>query len=771
MTSERYSLKTFGFTYLRALKKYLGIAFLICAAGILHMNRIFSVILQSRGASPEVMQAEKNARLFIFFDNSLNSGLTIIFFGLTWTVLAALLALFAYGFMLAPHSSNIRYSLGISRNSLFTARYLAVATVGFAGIFTSLLIVSAANAAFYGSSKELWITFAFLLFAHFTSFMFTFALTAIAVVLSGHLFEAIIYSAVLNYSPSLINISLSTLLTTMTKGSPIRYMPLYSDYCTYLDVHGNILAKTNEGLFNYSSLLLAGLDENVCFDFYRGDIFNMPDFGKIFVVFCVTALLAALACFFHSRRKVEIAGVMGSANLLEGWSVVTVGTALAATTGSIYYDLEPKFVKLITVISGIIIMAVGYTVVDLMFRRSFKEYKKNIWHLPLEICVFFMIIFATGVIMNHAYSRIPAAEKIASISVSLPSNLNSARYNNISYTAEDEKIAIIGILSDSSEEKTVYEVFETADEINLIRSVNDSLNKSDKPGSLNIYIEYKLKNGKSVRRIFDKARLENLQALYPLIQSENFHRKELIHFSRKSEEFYCPVFVSPNGSSTVIPAELYNDEFMQADLKKAIWSDIRDGNMPFFADGGRKLLGYIAYSDYDQADYDDYDDSDENEVNENGFTKLKRDSTINIGSFCDYSLIPVYEGMESTLSFLKKNGLDSYFKDKYDIVKISRCTYEEGEQYFSNNATGLLSASIYPKNYEFELTDAETDAVKLLKPDLPDNAEVFTGEKDIAELSEKIRLNCLADDDGYCVKAEYENGDYILAYIPGSAAG
>ena len=86
MTSERYSLKTFGFTYLRALKKYLSIAFLICAAGILYMNRIFSVFLQSRGASPEVMQAEKNARLFIFFDNSLNSGLTNIFFGLTWTV-------------------------------------------------------------------------------------------------------------------------------------------------------------------------------------------------------------------------------------------------------------------------------------------------------------------------------------------------------------------------------------------------------------------------------------------------------------------------------------------------------------------------------------------------------------------------------------------------------------------------------------------------------------------------------------------------------------
>ena len=146
--------------------------------------------------------------------------------------------------------------------------------------------------------------------------------------------------------------------------------------------------------------------------------------------------------------------------------------------------------------------------------------------------------------------------------------------------------------------------------------------------------------GKSVRRIFDKARLENVQALYPLIQSENFHRKELIHFNRKSEEFYCPVFVSPNGSSTVIPAELYNDEFMQADLKKAIWSDIRDGNMPFFADGGRKLLGYIAYSEYDQAEYDDYDEDDE--ADEYGFAKLKRDSTVNICYFSDYSLIPVY---------------------------------------------------------------------------------------------------------------------------------
>ncbi len=763
MTSENYSLNPFRFVFRRSFKKYVSFSVLMTLSGLIYMGEIFAVI-SSYHRSVELgnpMNYLKAEMLYTFVSDNAEIGSLIC--GVTWVVLGMLLGLFAFGFMLFRQTANIQYSLGISRTSQFAARYLAVAAVGLIGVFTPFMIITAANAAFFGFSKELLITGIYLFLTHYTAFMISFTFTAFAVVMSGNILEAVIYSAVMICSPFMVSRSVNAFISIMTRGAPVHNLPLGYLIANFSDTQGNLLLTSDSRLFNITGAVLPSLDSGVYFEMFRSEKYNMPPFGKAFVILFALILFLILTVYLNSRRKAEKSGIMGSASFMEGWSVVVIGSFLTSFVGSSFVtsQFSADAAKAVTVIAGLIIMSVGYTAADLIFTRSFKAYCRRIWHLPLEIGVFLVFVFITAGIMNFAYSRVPSAEKIESVSVSLPTQFAGFRSNPASASTKSGYLAINGMISDVSEDRVVFDGFSGEEEISLVTQVNNSLNTVKSRGSYQIYIEYKLKNGKTVKRFYTDANTDEMEQLLALLDTENFRKKTVEEiFTAKSVTASGITLVSPNASNTTLPASLNNSSRKKSELYKALKADILSGALSLRFDSSDDILGYIAFSPIDVSD-DIYGGDESADVT------AENDEEERVLVFSDYILIPVYAGMESTAEFLAGNNLLDYLKNKREFTEISFCSYDDDDYIHSASETGQLTAEIFSDRYEF--TEYYADGTEIsLSGELPESA-VRVKEKDkLKEMSDKIRLTGFAPDAGCYVKAQYDDGYYLLAFIPES---
>ena len=782
MTSEKSSLNPFGFTYREMIKRFIAVPVPLTAAALFIFGEIIPRFFSYRSAlargDTAFAESIRGTVKFVFISGS-EASLFAYAYTIIIIVIALVLALYSFGFMMLRPAANVQYSLGISRNKQFDARYLAVTTIIGMSVVIPLLIIAFFNAAFYGNSKELWTTFAFLCLSHFTVFLWAYTVYVFAMVQVGSIIESVVMGSVCVIAPGLLSSAFYSLIAVFAYGSPLLNSAIFDTNINFFDTSGELIAGPHEKLFGFSDYLFPVSSAGNSFYMIKGEEYTFPPFVKFLVFLAVTLLIACAAKYLHSRRKTEKAGFMGTSPVLEGFCVVTVGSFLAGVIGQGINssELSRGAVKIITILAGVIIMAVGYTLVDLFLTRSAKAFRKRLWNLPLEICVFLAMVFVAGVIINGAYSKIPQAENIKTATVSLPSSIQEFRYTLDTVSATG-CLPIDSITAEQSSDRAVFE-FNSPEEIEEILELNNLVKEPGK-GERGIYavrFEYTLKNGKKVERIYRDAGQSIIEKMTALMRTDSYRNgtAKLLRTRLAGITEDSPLLISPNLSSMTIPMDLYNDESKTQELFRNVEKDILNGGIQLDFKTNDEILGYIALCDFTPVDDDprftvSYGEENDDAVNDYDIKITENFDYLeyygNNIPFSNLCALPVTASAKKTVAFLENSGLMKYFGNKEEFTKITYCRYEDADKTpLGDTSTGLISAQFSDKYYQFSVYWAD-GTEETAGTEMPSYSTVVTDKTQVAELEKKIRAVAYAGDNGYYAKAEFADGDYVLAYIP-----
>ncbi len=771
MISRKSSPDSFGITLRKGFMSLLPVCIIPALALILFgSGGVFGRISEYRQLVARGMMsraAELKAEVIYDFFPDGDGEIIVMGFCLLFMAAAIFAAFLLFGFMLKKNTSNVYYSLGISRSRLFVSRYLAGVLWIALSACLPFLILAVANLLFYGNSPEMWKTFLYIFISVFALMLFCFTVTAFVISQLGSYIEAVIISAVCIVSPGLLNRGISALLSVTAKGSPYNYGNWLGSYVSFLNYRHELIYQPAGTIWDTFSLYFPLNTASGSFMMAKGDEFVPFNYGKYIIFIIVSLVIALIAALLHNHRKNEKAGFMGTCPVLEGWCVVAVGTFLASLVASVFgnSELGDGTVKALTAAAGIVIMAVGYTVVDLFFVRSFKAYRKRLWHLAVSICAFLIIIFATGVVMNSVYSKVPDAAEIESVSVSLPDAFSSDE----GYSSYESgiQLEIDRTLRVRSYDRMVVEGFESREDIERIRELNTLLSqqKKEDKGSYSFLFIYKLKNGRTVKRLYtDGGEAAFVKAL-EAVKTDVYRQSAAKSFEYLNYIDGGYLFVSPNMSSAVVPAKLYNDFDLKAELMGCLEKDVLAGTLDPALAPGAEVLGYICVPHYQvptAAQPDEY--------NENGPATLSADySPAELDGaleLVNYNIFPVTPGMENTLAFIKSNGLDGYFRNRAETEEITVCTcVPDSDDIAISDDTGKIAAKMFPEDYVMEFY-TEYGEVTVAQFKLPDNAQMVTDKAEIEKLEKAVRLT------GYgCYGNKYarlllSDGTVVFAYLP-----
>lgn len=783
MTSRKSSLDPFAFTYREMLRHRIYSAIPMTLLALFLFGEVIPKYFSYRAAltAGNVSLAGSIRKNVLFSFLTAGDGSVIVLaYSFVLLGIGLILALSLFGFMMLRPSANIQYSLGISRNKQFSARYLAGATVIAASVITPFFIITVANMLFYGNSKELWISFAYLCISYITVFLYSFTVFVFVMVLLGSIIESILIGAVCIFAPAMISNAVYALLSVMVYGSPRINSSPFTYGLSFITPGGETVMSSGDKALRFTDFLFPALTGADSLNVLKATDYVFPPISAFAVALALVLLLACAAKYLHSRRKAEKAGFLGTCPALITFCTVVVGSFIASLIGQAFNssDFSRGAVKAITVIAGAVIMAIGYTAVELIFTRSFREYRKRIWHLPLAICVFLAFVFVTGVVINGSYAKLPPAQDITSASISLPDSLSEYRFSNDT-VSESGYLPIDFLLAEQTHDRIVFDTASPEDFKDILEINRLALNPGgDERGYYTVRFEYTLKSGKKVERIYRDAGSAVLEKSVDLLSREFYRKGTLEQLEGLKNQIYGPIMISPNLSSAVIPEGIFNDESKRAELFDCIEKDILSGGIPLDFKGG-DLLGYIGYDLNNPADGIRTDNKTGYYVtSEGGDGGDEETQTVLHGDldynryyegnvrFCELHVFPVFAGAKSTVAFLESNGLMKYLENKENFVKITYCRYKDGDKTPPNDtSTGILSARWVGRDYSFDVYYAD-GTIETANTEMPPYAQMVTDKAEIIKLQKKLRALAYADDNGCFVKAEFANGNYVLAYMP-----
>ena len=830
MTSKKYSLKLFRFTFLKSLREnwvFIPVGMLFVFIGF---GEVFSLITVSvNPLRAEALRSTFNYCFAQFYDSIPPGTIMSIPFIFVSVVLAT--RLFIY--VMNKAAVNVHFSLGLDRGKLFASKFLAGITIITLSTVIPWIFIVIVNLAFFGFYGKTIIAALYIVLKLLGASYYVFAVVALVMQIVGSMLETYVYSAVAVLSPYMVDFTVSQFISTFIYGSP--YTERLQSYDREIVKFGGGLIDTDYRLISFSKYLIPGSSDNdlICIANERKEylfdpaLMGMKLFWRPLVFLAVIAAISLAAFVCAKHRKAEKTGFMGTSPLMQGFCVIVVGSFLAALFNHIVCDLDMPYGKmvLISLMGGVVIMTVGYTVVELILLRSFKRYKKRIKYLIAEIAVFLLVCLIMLSAVPVGGVSTPAADDIKSADIvingqELYSNNLYYSYNYGSFVRTDDTIRLDAQLMTKSA-NILFEGFTDKADIGKILSANEKLaslknasvsqvyggenERADKIMA-NVMIKYHLRNGKTAVRNYKYATLEILEEILELTKSENV-KKQVSDYalslteniSMLSEFSYNIALVSPDYSRAVAPGA-FMDKQLRDGLVKAVSADILAGTLPLAGSSESEFIGYIFISEMPLADIpvNEYDEQTGNAIVRESLGDIEI-ITAETDIFDNNVLVyPVYADMENTMNFINTNNLGRFFKSDDKAVKIVYCKYTEPSEFTRyDNDTFMLSGSSYSdRHFQYLWANDFEDVMSYLSIDneygyiedgvtkpyeeidekdrveiediMPDYAVTVTDEAQLAKLHSAFRPRYSACCDGYYAVMQLESGRIILGYIPAS---
>jgi len=768
MTSQKSSLSTFSFTFWAALKGNFVLPLInLIALTIIIPVTSFMTIKGYTGNSYDprtgalLASSEKITDLYkyLIFDQSgqISSN---VFLHLSVIAFSILLGVLMFRFIASKKTVNVFYSLGITRKNLFVSKYLAGILMLSVSIILPFLASLAVNISTFGSSRELWSAIVYHILGYCALSFTTFSLTAAVFSCVGTIIEGITFSGIIMLGPTMLFYGIQFLMSKLTFGSP---------YGHFLDSNNQVtnalatsLSSFNPILFLFKNVSQIGMLSRASKDVKF--VWNAPNYSGIIIWFLAAAALFGLAMVLFQKRKAEICGFLGVNKWLNFGITFLVGffpmTIAVSNSSSV----------LTGILIGTAIYIFLYLIIDFALIRNFKEWAKAFYKLPIHLGVSLLIIlvFATG--LFGFSSRIPSVESIESAEIAPVTYTGIISPNSQNIYGEGDFLFSVNIgnpisgFKSTSDLKTItslHKLIIDAGKLNL-SAVGTDLPVEKQVTSTAIRIIYHLKNGKTVSRFYDSAKMTTITAMLAIDETDRY--KELIVqnltepiTSNDSDETAAnkSVFQAESAIISIIPNKMNVSHKLnlsagqQVELLKALAKDLTAQTIQekFFPE--TPALGSIQFSTSSNAQ-DVYGKVPQASGGGVQFLGLAGNGATNI---------VITKDMVNTLKFLQANGFIKLF-DNSPSSEFVALQVIDASKIFGTNIYYLGSeTSLHFMGGWSKTIDTPTGSFV--------GSYKVTDKAIVKEIAANAHISYFNSMKGYFVRFEMKNsGGYTTMYVP-----
>ena len=737
----------------------------------------------------------RDAIYYFFLPEQSDGIVRIMSAGLVLT--CALAGIYLFRFIASKKSVNVYYSLGISRQSLFLQTAAAGAVVLTAGIGLGVGLPVLMNCISFGATAQMW-QMALYLFASFSVMGITaFGAAAAIFSLVGTVAEGTAFSLAVLASPAALFLLCEQMMNRFVFGSPyaVGFFPA-GEYRTYAKPRlSNLLCRFDPMGFN-----LITFTEKSELRWFPEDgplQWSAPSFSPVFLWAGIALAVLALGTLLFARRRAELSGFPGVSRVGTTLTAALIGLCAFGFCATLSASEERPA---LCIAIGFAAYALNCAGVEIFAHRGVKPFLRRIYKLPLHLgfAALVLVIFKGG-LLGYA-SRAPQTQDIESVSISdvmsSPISNQYKMYHNM--RADPAAIGLVtekslfralqtGVSGELSERRTEKDTIEAVRALHRkiaemgAREVEPLYRSSQDAASgvqLNLTIEYRLKNGKTVLRHFATSSKEILQEA-ALLQSRCFAlpavqsllapppqskeaAKENLEFARLRMRTETSAFLAP-GSQIAAAAALELSAAQMNGLLDALQAD-------FAALPPQELL-------YPQPPLATL----MLQVSEQG--GLFGES-IDYNSSAVYSCldptngqiasIPLTAQMPKALAFLRANGAADILDSRADFQSVRLCPAEfalHSFRSFTNTyQLGTLHFVGLWQKYARELGQSDQSggsygsAAPAVK--LPADSREVTDPALVSQLHSAARLSCYIAEPGYYALFLDKDGGETILFIP-----
>lgn len=399
----------------------------------------------------------------VFFTWFRDSPDALVFISFCIVLVGAIQAAYTLRFINIKNQSNVWFSFNLSRSTLFKNRCVSSLTLlGAAIIIPGIISVIICYASGCSAAKVLPVIF--YQYAGFLTMMFAgFAIGALTASLTGSVAESIFYSVVLILALPLLSTAWDALSSVFLRGrtavSGVNYtgdMDMQHYYFSFSIQRGGrgIMAFCPFTLFrvpgtsraDVMSLKLRGfgpIDFGFCKD--GSSLPGIDAWLPILLWIVLTAVLIVLAQRMFGRKKLEELGVPAASRVLTALTSAIIVFCGFSVPAWVLKTALPSVNTALAALLGAAVMLAAYFAYTFIARRNLKAVRRNLWQfaMPVGAAAIITAIFLTG---GFGYTaRVPEAEEVEYVTVSMPFSFESGMAQNGSILRTVKGLSLIHI--------------------------------------------------------------------------------------------------------------------------------------------------------------------------------------------------------------------------------------------------------------------------------------------------------------------------------------
>ncbi|MGN0568945.1 MAG: ABC transporter permease [Candidatus Fimenecus sp.] len=435
--------------------------------------------------SEQFVMSKVHNEISLFLTREASYVLDFTFLPIGMVLCGMITAIRMFSFMMRKNQTNVFFSMGISRMSLYFNRIAAGSLMLFLAVLIPLSITYFINIGYFGISTHLTQVYLYLVSLLFVSGLSGLAIGTMMSTVSGNVFEAgagsIAFSAIGVLIVDIVNVFCELFLKGyVPHANGIKnnqWQKLFSPWTFGANLGGDKLQRTDYYFYDdvSSPRDLASLLESTGKDFKIPENLKV-DMGFILPVLIwlgISVLLIALGAYLMKKRKAENAKSFGKFAFSR---VVFAIFVFLVTTYGVYSIIcdEFGFVQEIAILIGATLVV--HFIIQLILTRNFKQTLKSLTTYAVLAVLTIITLTAVNTQVFGLYNKAPKAEEIKNVSIDVTGH-PALWYNASNY---DYESLVEG--SDKKDIDTAIEIFE---------KLKKDSGKSDIIDVVHIIFEYK----------------------------------------------------------------------------------------------------------------------------------------------------------------------------------------------------------------------------------------------------------------------------------------
>lgn len=390
-----------------------------------------------------------------------------------------------FSFMMRKNRTNVYFSMGISRLSLYFNRIAAGSLMLFLAVLIPISLTYFINIGYFGISTHLTQVYLYIVALLFVSGLSGLAIGTVMTTVAGNTFEAGAGSIAFSVIGAIIIGIVDVFCELFLRGyvpyangiKNNEWQKLFSPWSFGVNLSGESLPRSGYTFISNISRprdLVALLEST-------GKDFKIPEYLKVDMGFIlpvliwlgISVLLIALGAYLMKKRKAENAKSFGKFAFSR---VVFAVFVFLVTTYGVYGPLSASlgFVQEMAILIGATLIV--HFLIQLIITRNFKQTLKSLTTYAVLIVVAIITLTAVNTQFFGLYNKTPKAEEIKSVSIDV------AGHPALCYYAANYEFESVIESTDKKDIDTAINIFE------LIKKDSE---KSDAIDTVHIIFEYK----------------------------------------------------------------------------------------------------------------------------------------------------------------------------------------------------------------------------------------------------------------------------------------